>query len=74
MAKRDARKGDRHRPGYSEAYKRETYTQINVRLRKDSGIAEALELACQITGMPRSEYIRDALEDRLRDDGYLPEK
>ena len=74
MAKRDTRKGDRHRPGYMEAYKRETYTQVNVRLRKDSGIAEALELACRITGMPKSEYIRDALAERLQNDGYMPEK
>ena len=38
------RRIDRHAPGYMEEYKRETYAQVNVRIRKDAGILEALEL------------------------------
>lgn len=72
MAK--TRKGDRHKPGYMDAYKREIYTQVNVRFRKDSGILEALELANHLTGIPKAEYIRDSVEEKLIADGYMPEK
>lgn len=70
--KKDTRRGDRHLPGVSEQYKREHYDQVNVRLRKDSGITDGLEMMQRLTGMPKSEYIRDALVDRLKKDGYLP--
>ncbi len=68
------RNADRHTPGYMEEYKREKYTQVNVRIRKDSGILEALEIMNRVTGMPKAEYIRDAIEERLMDDGYMSEK
>lgn len=68
------RRIDRHAPGYMEEYKRETYAQVNVRIRKDAGILEALELMNRVTGMPKAEYIRDAIEHQLMSDGYMPEK
>ena len=73
MAK-DMRKGDRHLPGYSDNYKRENYDLIQLRVRKDSGIMDALNLMNDLTGMPRSEYLRSALVDQLAKDGYMPEK
>ena len=74
MAKKDIRRGDRHSPGYSDNYKRENYDLIQLRVRKDSGIMDALDLMCELTGMPRTEYLRNALQDRLMQDGYMPEK
>ena len=73
MAKKDIRRGDRHSPGYSDN-KRENYDLIQLRVRKDSGIMDALDLMCELTGMPRTEYLRNALQDRLMQDGYMPEK
>lgn len=69
MAK--TRKGDRHSPGYMDAYKKEVYHQMNVRIRKDSGILDALELAHKVTGMPKAEYIRVSIEEKLIADGYM---
>lgn len=73
MAK-DMRRGDRHSEGYSEKYKRENYDLIQLRVRKDSGIMDALDLMNELTGMPRSEYLRSALIDQLARDGYMPWK
>lgn len=67
------RRKDRHSAGYVERFHKETYEQVNFRVRKDSGIIEALELASRMTGITKSGYIRDAVVDRLKDDGYMPE-
>lgn len=69
-----AKEKDRHKPGYMDSYKREVYTQVNVRIRKDSGILEGLEIASHVTGIPKAEYIRNAIEEALVNDGYMPEK
>ena len=69
-----ARRGDRHSPEYNREFHRENYVQVNLKIRKDSGIIEALNLMTEVTGMPKTEYIRDAVQDRLREDGYMPEK
>ena len=68
------RRKDRHTPGYSRNFDKENYDHINFKFRKDSGIMDALELACRMTGIGKNQYIRDAVVDRLIDDGYLPEK
>lgn len=73
MAK-DMRKGDRHLPGYSDNYKRENYDLIQLRVRKDSGIMDALDMMNRLTDMPKAEYIRNAVADRLQQDGYMPWK
>ena len=74
MVKKDTRHGDRHSPGYNLQFHRENYVQLNLKIRKDSGIIDALNLMTELTGMPKTEYIRDVLVDRLLEDGYMPEK
>ena len=68
------RRKDRHSSEYARKFDVENYDHINFKFRKDSGIMDALELACRITGMGKNQYIRDAVVDRLIGDGYMPEK
>lgn len=73
-AMQKSRKKDRHTAEYSRNFDKVFYDHVNFKFRKDSGIMEALELACRITGMGKNQYIRDAVVDKLIDDGYMPEK
>ena len=68
------RRKDRHSSGYARRFDKETYDHINFAFRKDSGIMDALELACRKTGMAKNEYIREALLDRLVADDCMPWK
>ena len=62
-----------------EAKKKETLQRLNksnpnspIKIRKDSGILEALDEACEKTSLSKSEYIRCAVEEQLTKDGFLP--
>lgn len=68
------RKKDRHLPGYQRNFDKENYDHINFTFRKDTGIMDALKLACRKTGMSKNEYIREALLDRLVRDNCIPWK
>lgn len=65
---------DRHSAEYSRSFDRENYDHINFKFRKDSGIMDALVLACRKTGMKKNEYIREALLDKLVRDDCIPWK
>ena len=57
----------------SDAWKRENTIQKNVRLAKNSGIVAALKAASEENGIAESVYIRRAIEEKLKRDGYLKE-
>lgn len=63
-------RADRHREGYTEEYNKATYEQIHLRVRKDSGLPEALEKAVQ-AGYSKNDYITEALRFRLIVDEFL---
>ena len=63
---------DRHRPGYTDEFNRQTYTQINCRVRKDSGIAEGVRIVANAKRMSVNEYVQTAIENQLSFDGYIP--
>ena len=65
---------DRHRSEYLRSFDKENYDHINFKFRKDTGIMDALELACRKTGMTKNEYIREAVLDRLVADDCIPWK
>lgn len=65
---------DRHDSEYLRKFDKENYDHINFKFRKDSGIMDALILAQRMTGVAKNQYIRDAVFDRLVQDGYMPEK
>lgn len=57
----------------SDAWKRENTIQKNVRLVRSSGIVAALKAASEAEGVAESVYIRRAIEEKLKRDGYLKE-
>ena len=56
---------------YQQDYKDKVST-INIRIRKDSGILEALDEACLTNNVFRVEYLRLAVAERLEAEGYDP--
>lgn len=56
---------------YQQDYKDKVST-INIRIRKDSGILEALDEACLTNNVSRVEYLRLAVAERLQAEGYDP--
>lgn len=56
---------------YQQDYKDKVLT-INIRIRKDSGILEALDEACLTNNVSRVEYLRLAVAERLEAEGYDP--
>ena len=44
--------------------------ETRIRLRKDSGIPAALEKASADAGIPAIEYLRLAVAERLKEEGY----
>lgn len=44
--------------------------QFSVKIRKDSGILEALDEACFANNVSRVEYLRLAVAERLEEEGY----
>lgn len=47
------------------------YKQITMKIRKDSGILEAVSECEEKTGIAPSTYAQNALIEKLRRDGYL---
>lgn len=43
---------------------------FSVKIRKDSGILEALDDACLVNNVSRVEYLRLAVAERLEAEGY----
>ena len=43
---------------------------FSVKIRKDSGILEALDEACLVNNVSRVEYLRIAVAERLEEEGY----
>ena len=58
-----------YQQSYQQDYKDKVLT-INVRLRKDSGILEALDEACLVNNVSSVEYLRIAVAERLEEEGY----
>ena len=67
------RKGNRHKPGYVDRYNAEMYDNIRIRVRKDSGIRDALQKVAE-SGQSINGYVLSATEAKLIADGYMPEK
>ena len=63
---------DRHGAEYLRTFDKVNYDHINFKFRKDSGIMQALTIACRKTGMSKNEYIREALLDKLVRDDCIP--
>ena len=55
--------------GYQQGYRNKIST-INIKIRKDSGILEALDEACLVNNVSRVEYLRLAVAERLEAEGY----
>ncbi|HJH67797.1 MAG TPA: hypothetical protein OGM06_06200 [Clostridiales bacterium] len=54
---------------YQQGYRNKIST-INIKIRKDSGILEALDEACLVNNVFRVEYLRLAVAERLQEEGY----
>lgn len=50
------------------------YHQLGLKIRKDSGIFEALEAMTESTGMAKGTYINAKVREALIRDGYLKEE
>lgn len=65
---------DRHAHGYIDRYHTENYHQFYLRVRKDSGIMEALQKMQQDTGDSINGYVAESVKRRLILEGYMPEE
>lgn len=70
----ESKQKDRHKPGYLNRYRAENYHQFYLRVRKDSGIMEALQKMQDATGDSVNGYITESVKQKLIVDGYMPEK
>ena len=68
----DQKRKDRHKPGYIDRYHAENYHQFYMRVRKDSGIMEALQKMRDDTGDSVNGYIMESVKRRLIAEGYMP--
>ena len=64
---------DRHKPGYQTRFNAENYHQFYLRIRKDSGIMDALRNMSAETGVSVNAYITETVKRQLIADGYMPE-
>lgn len=64
---------DRHKPGYIDRYHAENYDQFYFRVRKDSGIMDALRKMSDETGVSINGYITESVKQKLIADGYMSE-
>ncbi len=64
---------DRHSAGYLNDYRRQNYHQFYLRVRKDSGIMEALQEMHDNTGDSVNGYIVETVKRKLIADGYMHE-
>ena len=69
----ESKRKDRHKPGYIDRYHAENYHQFYMRVRKDSGIMEALQKMRDETGESINSYVAESVKRRLIAEKYLPE-
>lgn len=53
-------------------YERANYEPVMLRVKGDSNIAESISLAVRGSGETKTEYVRNALVQKLAKDGFLP--
>lgn len=53
-------------------YRKKTYDQINIGLRKDSGQLAAYRAAADAAGQSLTAYILQAINERMQRDGFQP--
>ena len=66
-------RNNRHRPGYIDEFNSKTYDNIRIRVRKDSGVREALQKVAE-SGISINGYVLEATMRKLIADGYMAEK
>ena len=54
-----------------DLWKRENTRLIQIRIANSSGVPDALDIMTSITGKPASQYMREALLEKLAADGYI---
>lgn len=59
---------DRHKPGSIDAYNAVTYDNVRLRVRKDSGIKQAIEDMAKHKNVSMQQYIIDAVVKQLQAD------
>jgi len=64
---------DRHSAGYLNEYRRQNYNQFYVRVRKDSGIMEALQKMHDDTGESINGFIVETVRRKLIAEKYMQE-
>lgn len=64
---------DRHSAGYLNEYRRQNYKQFYVRVRKDSGIMEALQKMHDDTGESINGFIVETVRRKLIAEKYMQE-
>ena len=69
----EPKRKDRHKPGYIAQYHAENYHQFYLRVRKDSGIMDALQKLRDESGDSINAYITESVRQKLIADGYMPE-
>lgn len=69
----ESKRKDRHKPGYITQYHAENYHQFYLRVRKDTGIMEALQKMRDESGESINAYIAESVKRRLVAEGYMPE-
>lgn len=55
------------------AHEKENYMRVNLKIRNDSGVPEAIE-KLRADGISANSYILNVLRNQLIRDGYLQEK
>ena len=63
---------DRHKPGYIADFQKGTYDDLRIRVRKDSGLKNAIRIFAMRKHMSVNEYVIDAVQNQLAFDGYIP--
>ena len=69
----ESKRKDRHKPGYIDRYHAENYHQFYLRVRKDTGIMDALQKMRDETGESINGYITESVKHRLIAEKYLSE-
>ena len=54
-----------------DAWKRDNTRCVQLRFANSSGIPQALDIMTEQTGMSASQYMRNALLDKLESDGFI---
>lgn len=65
------RRKDRHKAGYTTRFNAENYHQFYLRVRKDSGIMDALQKMSAETGNSVNSYVTESVKLKLITDGFM---